>query len=101
MIIRINQESRGNFCRPSADPLFRSAVMVYGAATLGTVLTGMGKDGLSGAQAIADAGGTIVAQDQESSIVWGMPRTVAEAGICSAVLPLSKMSDFFNKLAKS
>lgn len=100
VIIRINQEPPINFCRPSADPLFQSAAKVYGAATLGAVLTGMGKDGKSGAQAIADAGGTIVAQNQESCVVWGMPRAVAEAGICSAVLPLAEISGFLDKLAK-
>jgi len=98
-IIRINQGPPENYCRPSANPLFRSAVMVYGAATLGAVLTGMGKDGKSGAEAIANAGGTIVAQDQESSVVWGMPRAVAEAGICSAVLPLGDIALYLNKLA--
>jgi len=99
VIIRINQDPPENFCRPSAEPLFRSAVMIYGAATLGAVLTGMGKDGNSGARSIADAGGTIVAQDEESSVVWGMPRAVAEAGICSAVLPLKDIAQYINKLA--
>ncbi len=98
VIIRINQDPPENYCRPSADPLFRSAASIYGAATFGAVLTGMGKDGNSGARAIADAGGTIVAQDKESSVVWGMPRAVAEAGICSAVLPPKDIALYLNKL---
>jgi two-component system, chemotaxis family, protein-glutamate methylesterase/glutaminase len=81
-----------NFCKPSVDPLFSSAATVWGSATLAVVLTGMGTDGTHGATDIAAAGGSIIAQDEETSVVWGMPRSVAQAGLCSAVLPLQEIA---------
>ena len=81
-----------NFCKPAVDPLFSSAAEVWGQKVLGLVLTGMGSDGLRGSQAIAAAGGSILAQDEASSVVWGMPGQVAHAGVCSAVLPLSEIA---------
>jgi two-component system, chemotaxis family, protein-glutamate methylesterase/glutaminase len=81
-----------NFCKPAVDALFTSAAEVWGAATLALVLTGMGADGTRGAGDIAKAGGTIIAQDEASSVVWGMPRSVAQAGLCSAVLPLDRIA---------
>lgn len=80
-----------NFCRPSVDPLFSSAAAVWGAAVLAVVLTGMGSDGTQGAADIAAAGGSVIAQDEATSVVWGMPRSVAQAGLCSAVLPLDQI----------
>ena len=77
-----------NFCKPAVDPLFTSAAAVWGAATLSVVLTGMGSDGTHGATDIVAAGGSVIAQDEATSVVWGMPRSVAQAGLCSAVLPL-------------
>jgi two-component system chemotaxis response regulator CheB len=76
-----------NFCKPSVDVLFRSAAEAYGPSALGLILTGMGTDGLAGSQAIVTAGGTIIAQDEASSVVWGMPGAVARAGLASAILP--------------
>jgi two-component system, chemotaxis family, protein-glutamate methylesterase/glutaminase len=81
-----------NFCKPAVDPLFSSAAEVWGAKVVGLVLTGMGSDGLRGAQAIAAAGGAILAQDEATSVVWGMPGQVAHAGVCSAVLPLDEIA---------
>jgi len=81
-----------NFCRPAVDPLFSSAAQVWGSATLGIVLTGMGSDGTGGAADIAAAGGSIIAQDEASSVVWGMPRSVAQAGLCSAVLGIQEIA---------
>ncbi len=78
-----------NFCRPAVDPMFRSIADVFGAGALCVVLTGMGADGREGARRVVAAGGTILAQDAETSVVWGMPGAVAEAGLCSAVLPLT------------
>lgn len=95
--IRLNQEKPINFCRPSADHLLDSAAKVYGRYTLGLVLTGMGRDGAGGCEAIAKAGGTVIAQDHDTSVVWGMPGTVARAGLCSAVLPLDEIPDFLKK----
>ncbi len=81
-----------NFCRPAVDPLFASAAQVWGGAVLALVLTGMGADGARGAAAIVAAGGSIVAQDEATSVVWGMPGAVARAGLCSAVLPLDRIA---------
>jgi two-component system chemotaxis response regulator CheB len=90
--IAIGDDPPINFCKPSVDPLFSSAATVWGSATLAVVLTGMGTDGTHGATDIAAAGGSIIAQDEETSVVWGMPRSVAQAGLCSAVLPLQEIA---------
>ena len=87
-----------NFCKPSVDPLLSSAAQVWGAGSLALVLTGMGSDGTRGAANIATAGGSVIAQDEATSVVWGMPRSVAEAGFCSAVLPLSQIGAKVNRL---
>jgi two-component system, chemotaxis family, protein-glutamate methylesterase/glutaminase len=81
-----------NFCKPAVDPLFATAATVWGHKVLALVLTGMGSDGLRGAQAITAAGGHVLAQDEASSVVWGMPGQVANAGLCSAVLPLNEIA---------
>jgi two-component system chemotaxis response regulator CheB len=73
---------------PSVDYLFFSAARMYGAGTLALVMTGMGADGLNGAHAVHQSGGVVLAQDEASSAVWGMPGRVSEAGIASATLPL-------------
>lgn len=97
--VRINDDPPENFCRPSADPLFRSAAGIFGAKILVTVLTGMGSDGEAGSRKIAEAGGTVITQNEETSVVWGMPRAVAQAGLCSHVLPLPQIASRLNKLA--
>ena len=89
----LHQAAPLNFCRPSVDYLFHSAVKVYGAGTLAVVMTGMGADGLAGARAVHEAGGTVLAQDEASSVVWGMPGRVAQSGIASATLPLWELAD--------
>jgi two-component system, chemotaxis family, protein-glutamate methylesterase/glutaminase len=81
-----------NFCKPAVDPLFSSAASVWGSWLLGLVLTGMGSDGLRGAGDIVAAGGGIIAQDEATSVVWGMPGQVAHAGLASAVLPLDQIA---------
>ncbi|MGA8614242.1 MAG: chemotaxis response regulator protein-glutamate methylesterase [Xanthobacteraceae bacterium] len=81
-----------NFCKPAVDPLFSSAAEIWGSASLGLVLTGMGNDGTRGAADIVAAGGSVIAQDEATSVVWGMPRSVAQAGLCSAVLPLNQIA---------
>jgi two-component system chemotaxis response regulator CheB len=92
IVTRLPESPPENFCRPAVDPMMRSIVSVYGPRVLSLILTGMGKDGLSGCQAVVAAGGTVIAQDEETSIVWGMPGAVAVDGICSAVLPLQEIA---------
>ncbi len=87
-----------NFCKPSVDPMLSSAAEVWGVASLVLILTGMGADGARGAAHIAAAGGSVIAQDESSSVVWGMPRAVAQAGVCSAVLPLGQIAAKINRL---
>jgi two-component system chemotaxis response regulator CheB len=87
-VLRLDQGPPENSCRPAADPLFRSAAAVYGAGVLAVVLTGMGQDGLRGCEAVARAGGRVLAQDEATSVVWGMPGFVARAGLAERVLPL-------------
>ncbi|MFH6782516.1 MULTISPECIES: protein-glutamate methylesterase/protein-glutamine glutaminase [Methylobacterium] len=88
-VIRLNDGPPVNFCRPAVDVMFRDAAEVYGAATLSVVLTGMGSDGTKGAQALVEAGGTMLAQDEASSTVWGMPGSLVRAGYAHEILPLS------------
>jgi two-component system chemotaxis response regulator CheB len=90
--IALGDDEPINFCKPAVDALFTSAVAVWGPATLAAVLTGMGSDGLRGATDIVAAGGSVIAQDEATSVVWGMPRAVAQAGLCSAVLPLDQIA---------
>jgi len=80
-----------NFCKPAVDPMFEGVAQVYGSAALALVLTGMGHDGAKGAVRIADAGGAVIAQDEATSVVWGMPGAAVEAGACAAVLPLEEI----------
>ncbi len=81
-----------NFCKPAVDPLFNSAIDVWQGAILAVVLTGMGSDGMRGGKDIVAAGGNVIAQDEASSVVWGMPGAAANAGICSAILPLNQIA---------
>jgi two-component system chemotaxis response regulator CheB len=81
-----------NFCRPAVDPLFSSAARTWGPAVVAVILTGMGVDGTGGAADIVAAGGSVIAQDEATSVVWGMPGAAAQAGLCSAVLPLDQIA---------
>jgi len=87
-----NDDPPENSCRPAVDVLFRSVASLYGTGALAVVLTGMGQDGLRGAEALRAAGGLILAQDEASSVVWGMPGFVAKAGLADAVLPLDALA---------
>jgi two-component system, chemotaxis family, protein-glutamate methylesterase/glutaminase len=91
--LRLTDEPPENFCRPAVDPLFRSVTKVYGENVLAVVLTGMGHDGLKGARALTRAGGTVLAQDEATSVVWGMPGAVSTAGLCTEVLPIEKLGE--------
>lgn len=89
--IRLNQEPPENFCRPSVEPMLRSLHACFGANLLTVMLTGMGHDGLDGCKLLAEAGAVLIAQDEATSVVWGMPGAVANAGICNRVLPLQEI----------
>lgn len=89
VLTKLNEDPPENSCRPAVDPLFRSFASVYGRRSLGVVLTGMGSDGLEGCKALKAVGATVLVQDQESSVVWGMPSKVFGAGLADGVLPLS------------
>ena len=89
--VRLTDAPPENSCRPAADVLFRTAARIWGAGTLGVVLTGMGRDGLAGSREIVAAGGSVIAQDEFSSVVWGMPGEVVRAGLADAVLPVSQV----------
>ncbi len=91
--VRTIQAPPENSCRPSVDVLFRSVARIYGAGALAVVMTGMGQDGLRGCEAIRDAGGILLARDEASSVVWGMPGYVANAGLAERVLPLDEIGN--------
>lgn len=99
-ILKLSDGPPENFCRPAVDPMFKSVAAQYGPAALGVILTGMGHDGLKGSQVIVDEGGTIIAQNEDTSVVWGMPGAVSGAGICNAVLPLDEMGPKVLRLLK-
>jgi two-component system chemotaxis response regulator CheB len=90
--VATHQEPPENSCRPAADVLFRSIARAFGPAALGVVMTGMGQDGLRGSEAIRAAGGQILAQDEESSVVWGMPGSVVRAGLADRVVSLDQLA---------
>jgi two-component system chemotaxis response regulator CheB len=90
--LETNQGPSENSCRPAADVLFRSVASVFGGSTLAVVLTGMGSDGLKGAETIVQAGGRVIAQDEATSVVWGMPGAVATAGITDGIFPLDRIA---------
>jgi two-component system chemotaxis response regulator CheB len=93
----LNQGPPENYCRPAVDPLFRSAVTAFDGAVLAVVLTGMGSDGRNGAGEIRAAGGTVLVQDQNTSVVWGMPGAVSQAGYADEVLPLDRIPEAINR----
>ena len=90
--VRLHQGPPLNSCKPSADYLFRSAAASYRGGTLALVMTGMGSDGLDGARAVRDAGGAVLAQDEATSAVWGMPGRVVGEGLASAVVALPSLA---------
>jgi two-component system chemotaxis response regulator CheB len=91
-VIALDDGPQVHFCRPAVDPLFSSAADVWQGAIVAVVLTGMGADGANGGREIVAAGGSVMAQDEATSVVWGMPGAAAAAGICSAVLPLDQIA---------
>ncbi len=96
--VQLDQSPPENFCRPAVDPMYRSMATAYGGRVLGVILTGMGSDGFKGGEVLVEAGGTIIAQDDDTSVVWGMPGAVATGGLCSAVLPLKQIAPTIKRL---
>ena len=92
--IKITNGPPENFCRPAVDPMLRGVAEVYGRKVLVVILTGMGSDGALGSQVVVDGNGSVVAQDEATSVVWGMPGAAATSGVCSAVLPLSEIAPY-------
>lgn len=97
--IMLDQNPPENFCRPSVDPMLRSLVESYGGNIITAILTGMGQDGMLGGRSVVNAGGMVIAQDEQSSVVWGMPGAAAHAGICTAVLPVGGIAAYIKKFA--
>ena len=97
--VKLVKDPPENFCRPSVDPMLRSLVNVYGKRILTVILTGMGQDGLKGGEMVVNAGGSIIAQDEATSVVWGMPGSVAMAGLCSSVLGINEIGAFVRQTA--
>lgn len=98
MAIALDDGPPVNFCKPAVDPLFASAIEVWQGAVQAVILTGMGSDGMRGGREIVAAGGSVIAQDEATSVVWGMPGAAANAGICAAVLPLGEIGPKLNRL---
>jgi two-component system, chemotaxis family, protein-glutamate methylesterase/glutaminase len=91
-VVRLTQGRSASGCMPSVDPMLASIGAIYGVGALGVVLTGMGRDGVEGAARLVACGGSVLAQDEGSCAVWGMPRAVLEAGLASAVLAPDKIA---------
>ena len=90
--MRLDRTRSASGCLPSVDPMLASVADFYGATGLGVILSGMGRDGAAGAARLVEAGGSLLAQDEATCAVWGMPKAVAEAGLASAVLPPDKIA---------
>lgn len=99
-LIGLNQAPPENSCRPAVDVLFASVAKLYGGRVLGVVLTGMGQDGLRGGEKIVDAGGSLIIQDEATSVVWGMPGAIARAGLAEEILPLDRIAQNITKRAR-
>jgi two-component system chemotaxis response regulator CheB len=98
-IIRLDDGPAENSCKPAVDPMLRSLARIFGDRLLTIILTGMGSDGLKGCEAVVHAGGRVLAQDRETSVVWGMPGAVAQAGLCREVLPLQQIGPAIMRIA--
>jgi two-component system chemotaxis response regulator CheB len=97
LTVHLDQEARVNSCRPAVDPLFQSAAELQGTNVLAIVLTGMGQDGLEGARHVRDAGGVVVVQDEASSAVWGMPGSIARAGLHHAIMTPDEIAGLLSR----
>lgn len=100
IVLGLNEDPPENSCRPAVDVLFRSVVKTFEGSVLGVVMTGMGQDGLRGCEYIRDAGGQVVIQDEKTSVVWGMPGYVAQAGLADKILPIDQIAFEINRRVK-
>ena len=91
--VALDQGPQENYCRPAVDPMFRSVAEVYGGNVLSVIMTGMGSDGYRGAEHILHAGGSLIVQDEATSVVWGMPGAAVHAGLPCDILPLGKIAE--------
>lgn len=98
-LIRLDDGPPENSCKPAVDPMLRSLARIFGDRLLTVILTGMGCDGLKGCEAVVHVGGRVLAQDRETSVVWGMPGAVAQAGLCREVLPLHQIGTAITRIA--
>lgn len=92
-VIVLNQDAPVNYCRPAVDVMLDSLISLYGDKILSVILTGMGHDGREGCKTLFERGGAVLAQDEQSSVVWGMPGAVAQAGVCKKILPIDRLAD--------
>lgn len=95
--IKLNDGPAVNFCKPAVDPMLDSICEIFGNRVLSVILTGMGHDGRDACKRLVESHGRVIAQDEASSVVWGMPGAVAEAGICSAILPLGEIGPWIRR----
>jgi two-component system chemotaxis response regulator CheB len=100
LTLRLDDSPPRHFCRPAADPMFESMAQSVGSGAIAVVLTGMGRDGAEGAARIAARGGIVVAQDEATSVVWGMPGATVRAGAASRVLPLNEIPAFLMRTVR-
>jgi len=98
IIIKLDEGPPVNFCKPAVDPMFDSIVSLHGEKVFGVILTGMGHDGRDGSKRLVEQNGRVIAQDEATSVVWGMPGAVAQANICSAVLPVDEIGPRIKKV---
>jgi two-component system chemotaxis response regulator CheB len=98
--IRLTDDPPVNFCKPAVDPLFDSVAKAYGSASLAVILTGMGHDGADGVKTIASGGGSVITQDEATSVVWGMPGAAANTGVCCEILPLNQIGPKISRVLK-
>ncbi|MGH1491017.1 MAG: chemotaxis-specific protein-glutamate methyltransferase CheB [Acidimicrobiales bacterium] len=96
VVMRLTDDKPVNSCRPAVDVLFESAAEVYGPFQVGIIMTGMGEDGLAGCKQLAEKGATIMAQDEQTSVIWGMPGAVARAGLADHTIPVTEMAQLLN-----
>ena len=94
VVLKNTQDAPENFCRPAADPMLRALSKIYGRHLAVVVLTGMGQDGMQGAKEVVASGGSVIAQNEESCVVYGMPKAVVDNKLCRAVLPLNEIGQY-------